>query len=372
LNITITTSHQIANFRQSWDDLLPATHHLRSRHLKAFENAAIENISNNYVQVFLQNELIGLLYLQQFCFEHKHLNFNSKPTVSSRLIQCILPKQIPVLVCGHLFRINFEGYYFKDAAHLPHLFEAIELFCKQTNSRHRGIIVKDCTGEFRQKDCRLFDYRYFNGDVTMEISKKLEWLNFDSYIQSLKKDYRQRAKKILKHFDGIETKELDADEILNQSAAIEKLYWNVVNKQTVKLGTINTAYFYELKKDLQQNFELHGMYMNGVMIGFHTFIFYEQTMETHFIGLDYEVNKTHNLYFNILFISIRKMIDGKFDLLELGRTGREAKANAGAVSRQVFNYIKVNNWLVKLTINFFLKRFNKIANYNLAERSVFK
>lgn len=372
MKITIRTATTIATFQPSWDAFLPGHHHLQSRHLQAFEQAAVDNISNRYVQVFLKDELVGLIYLQQFRFEHKHLNFNSSPTLSSRLIQSVLPKQIPVLVCGHLFRINFEGYYFRDAAQLPLLFEAIELCCRENNYKPQGIMVKDCTNSFKQKDCTIFDYQYFDGDVTMEISRKQDWYSFEDYISSLKKDYRQRAKKILKHFSGIQTKELDAAAILQESAAIEKLYWNVVNKQTVKLGTVNTAYFYELKKDLQQQFEFHAMYHNDTMVGFYTFIFYEQSMETHYIGLDYAMNKSHNLYFNILFISIKKMIDKRFDLLELGRTGREAKANAGALPRQVFNYIKVKNALVKITLNFFLKRFNKMASYNLAERSVFK
>lgn len=372
MKITIRTASNITAFRQSWDAFLPDHHHLQSRHLQAFEQATVDNISNRYVQVFLKDELIGLIYLQQFSFEHKHLNFNSSPTISSRLIQCVLPKQIPVLVCGHLFRINFEGYYFKDPAQLPLLFESIELYCREQHYKPQGIIVKDCTDGFKQKDCTIFDYQYFDGDVTMEISRKQDWHSFEDYISSLKKDYRQRAKKILKHFAGIQTKELDAAAILQESAAIEKLYWNVVNKQTVKLGTVNTAYFYELKKDLQEQFEFHAMYHHDTMVGFYTFIFYAQHMETHYIGLDYAMNKSHNLYFNILFISIKKMIDGRFDLLELGRTGREAKANAGALPRQVFNYIKVKNALVKITLNFFLKRFNKMANYNLAERSVFK
>lgn len=355
-----------------WDAFLPAQHHLQSRHLQAFENAGIENIYNNYVQVFVNNQPVGLVYLQQFRFEHKHLNFNNKPTLSSRLIQCILPAHIPILICGHLFRINFEGFYFKDAIHEPLLVEAIELFVQQHQYKPRGIIIKDCPNLLIEQHCRLLGYRYFDGDVTMEISRKENWCCFDDYINSLKKDYRQRAKKILRHLENITTRELDAAAIQQQAAAIEQLYWNVVNKQTVKLGTINSNYFYELKIDLQQNFEFHALYKEEVMVGFYTFIFYEQSMETHFIGLDYEVNKSSNLYFNILFAGIRKMIDGRYDLLELGRTGREAKGNAGALPRQVFNYIKVNNLLVKITVNFFLNRFNKMANYNLVERTVFK
>jgi hypothetical protein len=372
LNITITCTQQIADCQQDWDAFLPANHHLLSRHLQAFDNARVQNIRSNYVQVFLKDKLAGVVYLQQFNFQHQHLNFNGEATLWSKLIKLALPPSVPLLVCGHLFRINFEGFYFKDPAQQPLLFEAIELFQRQQRYSPRGIIIKDCPGLFIEQRCRLFGYQFFNGDVTMELSRQQHWHGFNDYISSLKKDYRQRARKILQRFETIQVKELSAEEIARQAAAIEKLYWNVVNKQTVKLGTVNAAYFYELKKDLQERFEFHGLYQNGNMVGFYTFIFYEQNMETHFIGLDYEVNKTANLYFNILFAGIRKMTESGYELLELGRTGREAKSNAGAVPRQVFNYIKVNNLLVKLTVRYFLQRFNRAANHHITERSVFK
>ncbi len=372
MNLSITISDTIVACRHPWDGLLPKGHHLQSSHLQAFEQAAVENIQPKYVQLRLNGEQIGLLYLQQFTFEHKHLNFSNKPTLLSKLIQLFLPAKVPLLVCGHLFRINFEGFYFKDPAHQRYLAPAINLFLQQQRYRAAGIIIKDCPLQFIEQDCSLAKYRFFDGDITMEISRNTGWLNFEDYINSLKKDYRQRAKKIRQRFYGIELKELSAAEILEDSAAIEQLYWNVVNKQTVRLGTVNIAYFYELKKHLQERFEFHGLYKDGKMVAFYTFIFYDNSMETHFIGLDYDANKSHQLYFNILFLSIKKMIDTRYNLLELGRTGREAKANAGAVPRQVFNYIKVNNLLVNFTVKFFLGRFNKIANYNLAERKVFK
>ena len=92
------------------------------------------------------------------------------------------------------------------------------------------------------------------------------------------------------------------------------------------------------------------------MIGFYTYIFYTNEMETHYIGLDYAYNDTHKTYFNILFLSVQKMIERKYEKLELGRTAKEAKANLGAVPKQIFNYVKVKNPLAKITLNYFLKK----------------
>ncbi len=372
MKITIAISKCINGIYNVWDEFLSPNHHLQSRHLLAFEKSNIVDVENNYIQVFLKDKLVGVVYLQQFIFQHKHLNFSNDKQIKARLIKLLLPKRLPLLVCGHLFRIGFQGFYFKNEAHNNLVFDAIELFKQQNKYKPCGIIIKDCAEVFVEQQSKVFDYHFFNGDVTMEIHRRAHWKTFDDYLKDLHKKYLQRAKKVLKAFDGIIQKGLSADEILQHAAEIEKLYWNVVNKQTIKLGTVNTKYFYELKNDLQENFEFYALYKNDIMVGFYTFIFYETEMETHFIGLDYEANKIHNIYFNILFFGIQKMIDKQYNKLELGRTAKEAKVNVGALPKQIFNYISVKNRLAKLTLNYFLKRFNTVEDNKQTERNPLK
>lgn len=372
MNITITIAQKISECKATWDDLLPHDHHLRARHLQAFENAGVDHIENNYVQVFLKEKLIGVVYLQLFQFKPQHLNLSRQPGLLSKYLPFILPSKLPLLVCGHLLRIDFEGYYFKSPAHSSLVFETITLFCRQSNCKPSGIIIKDCEAVFIEKYYRLSRYHFFNGDVTMELKRKEHWNFFDDYLKDLQKNYLQRAKKILQAFNTVEIKELSADDIKMNAPVIENLYWNVVDKQTFKLGTVNAAYFYELKKDLQQNFEFNGLYLQGVMIGFYTYIFYDSKMETHYIGLDYEANKKYKLYFNILFLSTKKMIERKDAILELGRTAREAKLNLGAMPRQVLNYISIKNPVVKIALHFILKRLNNKAKDQFTERTPLK
>jgi hypothetical protein len=372
LKITIAIKKSVAEISNEWDEHLPLSHHLKSQHLLAFERANIEDVENNYVQVFLKEKLIGVVYLQLFSFQHKHLNFNNDKQLKSAFIKLVLPKRLPLLVCGHLFRIGYQGFYFKNEAHNNLVFDAIELFKAKKNYKPCGIIIKDCNEVFIEQQSKVFDYHFFNGDVTMEIHRRIHWKTFDDYLKDLHKKYLQRAKKVIKAFEGIERKEFSANEIVENKDDIEKLYWNVVNKQTIKLGTVNANYFYELKKDLQDNFEFYALYKKGVMVGFYTFIFYENEMETHFIGLDYEANKTHNIYFNILFFGIQKMIERQYNKLELGRTAKEAKINVGALPKQIFNYISVKNRLAKLTLHYFLNRFNTIEDNKQTERNPLK
>ena len=129
--------------------------------MQAFENAKIKDVENNYLQVFIKDKLIGLVYLQQFQLRHQHLNFSNPPTFLSRILQLILPAQLPLLICGNLFRIDFQGFYFKNAAHDLHVFDAIELFTKQPKNKPVGIIIKDCAVFFAGQHATSFKYHFF-------------------------------------------------------------------------------------------------------------------------------------------------------------------------------------------------------------------
>jgi hypothetical protein len=373
LTISIKSVNNIAACKAVWDDFLPEVHHLNERHLLQIEKANIPDIENHYLQIFLKNKLIGIAYLQLFKFNHTHVSFNTPPTIQSRLLKFFLPKSLQLLVCGNLFRIDFQGFYFKNEQHNACIFEAINLFTKQNKRLNPyGIIVKDCKDVFLAEKYASSGYYFFNGDVTMEITRRQDWHTFEDYLNDLTKKYFKRAKKIMLAFDAVQTKELNATEILENSSEIERLYLNVVNKQKIRLGIVNAAYLYELKYDLGHDFELHALYFNNIMIGFYTYIFYNNEMETHYIGLDYSYNNSHKIYFNILFLSVKKMIERKFEKLELGRTAKEAKANLGAFPKQIFNYVKVNNLLAKIAMQYFLKKFNRSENQLQSERSPLK
>lgn len=373
MTISINHVRQITTHKDLWDDFLPETHHLKHRHLLPLENAQIPDVENHYLQIFIKDKLIGLAYLQLFKFTHTHLNFDNAKSIKSRAIKFALPKQLNLLICGNLFRINFQGFYFKNEQHNAFIFDAIELFVKQNRKlKPCGIVIKDCKEIFSEEKYTASKYHFFNSDVTMEITSRQHWNTFDDYLNDLTKKYLKRAKKIIQAFEGVLTKELSAAEILENAAAIDRLYWNVVNKQTVRLGTVNAAYLYELKTDLKENFELHALYCNNAMIGFYTYIFYNTEMETHYIGLDYAYNNIHKTYFNILFLSVQKMIDRKYEKLELGRTAKEAKANLGALPKQIFNYIKIKNPFAKIALQYFLKRFNRSENQKQSEKSPLK
>jgi hypothetical protein len=366
--LEIEVYNEFEQCEKAWNAIVPAACCLNNAELLVIEKAKLDNITPCYVIIKKANEIIGVCYFQQFKFTKQHVakgnNFFTKCVVS------YLPFKIPILVCGNLFRINFPGYYFVDSKNNGLVFEVIDSLLKQSK-KCTAVLIKDCTQLFDGRLTQKNGFQFFDGDVTMELQNQ-GWQSFDDYQAALQKKYLQRAKKILKQFEPVVVKQFSLQDLDTYKHELMQLYQNILAQQSIKLGIINIDYLRELQQQLQNNFELHGMFINEKLVGFYTYIFYEKTMETHFIGLDYEANKKYNLYFNILFASVKTMIDRKLESLELGRTAREAKANLGAQPQQIYNYMKITSRFTQRLFTIFQKRFNVQENYKSVERNPFK
>lgn len=129
-----------------------------------------------------------------------------------------------------------------------------------------------------------------------------------------------------------------------------------------------------MKKKLGDNFRVYGYFLGDKMLAFSSNIYYpeKQKMEIHYIGLDYNYNNQYNLYFNLLFDGIKCAIINGFKTIEMGRTAREAKANAGAHAVENFNYIWVKPGIVRMAFNFIGSWFDSNIGEDWKKRNPFK
>lgn len=352
-----------------WNGSLPKEHHLCAEALALIENSGIEDFNYYYVIIKRANEVVGLAYFQLLTLKSKYLNLFEQRPLWNSMVQKITPNCVTILTCGNLFRIDQPCFYFLNKADESLIFYLFDDVVKDNKIRKIGAyLLKDCNHLIDIKN----GFVSFGEDVTMELSRRNEWLNYHDYLNSLSKKYRKRLLKIEQHFEGCSARNLTLDEIKENAATIESLYWNVVNKQVVKLGAVNAEYFYQLKLYYGERFELHFIEKDNEVIGFFTYIFYDSHMETNYIGLDYRYNEEHQTYLNILRLSTAAMIDKKFSTLELGRTAKVAKTNMGAEPKPILNFIKIRNRFARICLNVVLKRFNKQDKADKTIRNPFK
>ncbi len=359
---------QFADAKKEWQKILPANHHLLNNDLIALENTNAEHLNYNYVTILSHNIPIGVMYLQQLNFNQKHFShsFLDKPYLKL-LKPLILKWRTNVLVCGNLFRVNFQGFYFTKKEDRTYIFECLKLYKQQVKNKVKfsGILVKDCSRTFKIEDFSCNAFMPFTEDLTMEIDINPQWQNFNDYVNALSRKYKQRANKIIIAIEPIEKRNLTLEEVIEHKKRIEKLYLDITQKQNIALGILNANYFIEMKRLLADKFDVIGYFENNEIIAYSCHIYYpeKKEMETHYIGFDNEKNKVYSLYFNIIFNGIETAIKKGYKKLELGRTAREAKASAGAYAVENLNYIWIKQGFARWAVKYLSKRFsNSIGN----------
>ncbi len=367
-NIKFETHERFSQVRSVWEGFVPGGHHLASRDIEAIEDSKPEDIEFRYVNILENNELIGIMYLQCLNFNGKHYDNKVLNRPLLRPVQnFILGKSARILVCGNLFRVNFQGFYFKEKARRELIFNCLLEYKKIINrgGNISGILVKDCSREFNEIQFGCHSFRSFRQDLTMELEIHPEWFSFGDYLKGLTRKYRQRASKIQSSIKDIQLNDLTLVDLLEQKQKIYELYLNCVQQQSLALGILSPDYFEKMKSGLGENFKVFTYTLNGEILAFSSHIYYpvKNYMEIHYIGMDYKANQKYQIYFNILFDGIRSAIEHKFRKIEMGRTAREAKASAGAKPVENHNYIWIRNSLVRFAVDFLGKRFeNKVGD----------
>jgi len=200
-------------------------------------------------------------------------------------------------------------------------------------------------------------------DYEMQLNLRNHWLSWEAYLADLSKKYAVRATKIKAAAASLEIKFLDDTEIKKLETEIQSLYLQTIKKQEVLLTQASQGYFAALKEIYKDAFQVKGIFKEEKLLAFYTWFEYEDSIEMHFIGLDYKHNTEHQLYFNILF---EGMLDGialgKKSVL-YGRTSLEAKASLGAVAIPSSSYLRlgmVNSCITDTLQNYISKLENPI------------
>ncbi|MCY7409079.1 MAG: hypothetical protein LH473_02310 [Chitinophagales bacterium] len=302
----------------------------------------------HYISIFEQNAFIKLIE-----------NFITK-------------KGFQLLVCGNLLKIDSTGlYYDKLKTETLSIFKLLESFYSQIKPKPHVILIKDWQG-LQENWVTKLNYKTWEEDLTMKLAIDPKWNSFEDYVKSLRHRYAQRVRKSRKLLGKITRRELSLLDIEKYSNEIEMLYNNVVFKQSIRMVIVSKNYFIEMKKSLKENFKVHLYILNEKPVGFTSQIINDSHIEMHFIGLDYLINQSHWLYFNMLYDSVEDAINLKKTEVELGRTAREAKANIGAYPVYFNNYYRVSGYFSSLMVELLNRSFKSKNKKTTSAKTVIK
>jgi len=192
---------------------------------------------------------------------------------------------------------------------------------------------------------------FANGRTCPKCILDLHFSSFDDYIGSLRSDYRNRAKKILRKTQSLQIRFID-----NRSEFTDELYslyLNVLNKSRVKIETLSKAYF------TQKDFKVFVCYEDEKPVSFCQLLPDGDELIFEFVGIDYECNGAMPVYHRILFEIIRYGIENGFKTIDFGQTADDTKLKLGSHYVPLYAALHSSNPF----INFVCKLFAKKIEY---------
>eukprot|EP00919_Chromeraceae_sp_WS-2016_P023783 GHVR01056395.1.p1 GENE.GHVR01056395.1~~GHVR01056395.1.p1 ORF type:complete len:206 (-),score=-2.27 GHVR01056395.1:77-694(-) len=197
------------------------------------------------------------------------------------------------------------------------------------------------------------------------------WSSSQDYVLALSKKYRSRYKSALKKATYIIKKELVLIVINTASEAIYKLYKNVSDNAKVNSFVLDKRHFFNLKKELDQDFRLFGYYLNDQLIGFYTLILNNNQLETYFLGYNPDFQSKYQLYLNMLYDMLDFAITNGYKKVVYARTAMEIKSSVGAKPNAMTIYIKhTDNLILNPTLKYIVNTLNPTSKWE--ERHPFK
>ena len=351
----------IEPFREDWDKLIPTNHSLSSTCSCIYEQSSPKNISYRYALVSENNKPILAAVFQSIRIKPENLRTAQKNIFLKYMTELMLNlHEILILVNGNVYKDGLEGLYYDknelDSEKANELFKnCIDLIDKKDSVS--AVMLKDfpinISPTTTAKNIKLED------DISMNLSLDANWKSLNDYILDLSKKYKTRAQKILLSAAEIEVRELNLEQIETNKHAIHSLYNQVVLRQSFTFGNLNEHYFPAVKTYLGNKLILKGLYLNNKLVAFYSAIEHDSKLEVHYVGIDYEYNQSHNLYFNIHFLALQDAILKRKSILEMGRTTLEAKAILGCKSHYNNTYLEFKNSFAECCFGYFKKNLTE-------------
>jgi hypothetical protein len=296
-------------------------------------------------QTETENTVCGAMYFQVLKTSAK--NFNLAGSFITRIVSRLFFSlfSFRIVICGNLFAVNYPSLWYN-----PEIISRQEML-RLVSEMEKYIpgsayLLKDLAPEFTVSEMAKSGWKRYDADLTMELSIQKKWKDRDGYVNSLTRKYRKRALKIIEAGEKLERRKISLADFRNQKTRIRELFTQVAEKQQIRMGMIQVNYFEEYLKRFPEKFSMSGYFFQNNLVAFSSFVDRGKTLEMHYIGIDYNFNVELLLYFNLLMDGIEKAITEEKEILELGRTAREAKANLGGKPVFFNDYFKTRGRMV--------------------------
>ena len=364
--ISFKIYNSVAALPALWDIVAQSNVFLQTPYLSVLERSAPVNMECFYIGIFEKSELIGVS-LAQYLDLNKLESFGERDKSFKIAIRNFIFKNFAshTLFLGNNMITGQNGYVFSKEIDFNHISEIllqsadeITLYFMRKGISIHLVSFKDfyenCSVEL--KKFRFSNMYEFNTQPNMIFYLDENWKSLDNYVAALSKKYRDQFKRARKKFDGIQMKNLSYEEVLRNEEKIYELYHYVAKNAPFNTFFLSKNHFSTLKGQCGNRFQIFGYFLNEELVGFHTLLLNDETLETYFLGYNDHIQKENMLYLNMLYNMTEYGIENGFKRIIFGRTALEIKSSIGATPVQMSGFIYHNNKLINRFIGKIFKK----------------
>ena len=190
----------------------------------------------------------------------------------------------------------------------------------------------------------------------MQLQLQDDWQNFDDYLASMKTKFRVKAKKAFKQSTQIRIEEVTLENIDKKLPKMTALYEKVALNASFNLGNFNLKTYKDLKEKLGDDYILKTYWLEDKIVGFISGVINQKSLDAHFVGIDYQLNRAYAIYQRMLYDYIEIAIHKNLKTLNFGRTASEIKSSVGATPQDLTMYLRHKKSITNRILKLFLQR----------------
>jgi hypothetical protein len=331
--------------------------------LKAFE-LSNPQIEFKYISISDDKKNTVALALVQV------INLSVEGTLKNIKVASLVRKFLSLFFCNEYIKILFCGNVFLSGEHgirssdrvskdevMTQIGTALDAVAANTKPLH-AIFVKDFKQESLQSTRQFLNFGYSEIKVEPNMIVQLdpEWKTFEDYKNILKSKYRVKANKADSTSSALETRLFTEHDFEAYKEELQALYQNTIANASFNAQVLNLNTYIHLRATFKDDFIVKAYFLEDKLVGFLTALVNKNALDAHFIGLDYQLNKSHAIYPRILNDYVRLGIEKKVSSINLGRTASEIKTTVGAIPLELSCYIKHKNPFFNSLIKPFFRR----------------
>ena len=274
-------------------------------------------------------------------------------------------KPLKLLICGNTFVSGEHGVYIKKGqdkkAIIKELAESISHFINSDKKLKKDIdafLIKDFAKESLSITDELKNHKYhtFLVEPNMKLQIHDNWHNFEDYLASMKTKFRVKAKKAFKLSASVRIEEVSLKNINEVLPKMTTLYEKVASNADFNLGNFNLESYKDLKEKFGENYILKTYWLEDKIVGFISGVINQNSLDAHFVGIDYQLNREYAIYQRMLYDYIEIAINKNLKSINFGRTASEIKSSVGAVPQNLTMYLRHKKSITNKILKLFLQR----------------